>query len=203
MDIQEMIANHTNSIVSGNINSPDIACRRCLQRPEFFKLHECRKRQFRITVENVVKVTFSFLLRWQCLLCGATFTDYPPFAVPHKRFVLTDILKFGQAYLENDNMSYRSVVRHNGTDIGYPDAHGLCDRFLSHSSVWRFVTYLASMYKSHRPRDISEKTIPFISFFKYRSNHRRALLYKAFQIIILFNREATIVTFPNFETGPT
>ncbi len=203
MDIQEVIANHTNSIVKGHFCSPDIACRSCHQKPELFKLHESRKRQFRLVVENIVKVTVSFLLRWRCQLCNATFSEYPFFAVPHKRFVLTDINKFGQKYLTNDRLSYRNVVSKNGADIGYPDARGLCDRFLSHSSVWRFMTYLADNYQTNRHYLIPKQVMPIISPLKYRSNSRRALLYKAFKEIRLFNRKTNMNFFPDFETGPT
>ncbi|MCP4395355.1 MAG: hypothetical protein GY804_13975 [Alphaproteobacteria bacterium] len=94
MDIQEMILSHTNSIVKGHFCSPDVACHCCHHKPEVFKLHESRKRQFRLIVEDIVKVTVSFLLRWKCIDCGTTFTEYPSFALPHKRFVLTDIVDY-------------------------------------------------------------------------------------------------------------
>ncbi len=62
MDIQEVITNHTNSIIKGHFSSPDIICQCCHQKPEFFKLHESRKRQFRLVVENIVKTTVSFFI---------------------------------------------------------------------------------------------------------------------------------------------
>ncbi len=203
MNIQEVVANHTNSIIKGHFSSPDIICQCCHQKPKFFKLHESRKRQFRLVVENIVETTVSFLLRWRCQLCNTTFSEYPSFAVPHKRFVLTDINKFGQKYLANDRLSYRNVVSKNGADIGYPDARGLCDRFLSHSSVWRFMIYLADNYQANRHYLIPKQIMPIISPLKYRSNSRRALLYKAFKEIRLFNRKTNMNFFPDFETGPT
>ena len=203
MDIQEVIANHTNSIIKGHFSSPDITCQYCHQKPKFFKLHESRKRQFRLVVENIVKTTVSFLLRWRCLLCNTTFTEYPPFAAPHKRFILTDINRLGQKYLSNDTLSYRAVVKENGVDIGYPDSNDLCEQFISHSTVWRFMIYLAAGYQVKRQQFIMAKKVPLISCFKYRSNKRKTLLYKAFKEIFLFNRQADKVFFPDLETDST
>lgn len=204
MNIRKMIIDHTDSIVKGNFSSPDIVCPSCHQKPEVFKLHESRKRLLRLIEQDIVNVTISFLLRWRCLICGATFTEYPPFVVPHKRYVFTDIIKLGEKYLINADLSYRDVVKHNGADIGYPDAHGLCDRFLSHSSVWRFMGYLADMCRSRMVRiHLPGERPPSIPISKYRSHHRRSLLHKAFQAILLFCRQVNQKIFPSFETGHT
>lgn len=203
MDIQEVITNHTNSIIKGHFSSPDIICQCCHQKPKFFKLHESRKRQFRLVVENIVKTTVSFLLRWRCLLCNKTFTEYPSFAVPHKRFVLTDINRLGQKYLSNDTLGYRGVVKENGVNIGYPDSNGLCEQFVSHSTVWRFMIYLADRSQVKRQHFIMPKKVSVISSFKYRSNKRKTLLYKAFKEIILFTQQADKVFFPDLETDST
>ncbi len=203
MDIQEVIANHTNSIIKGHFRSPDIICQCCHQKPKFFKLHESRKRQFRLIVENIVKTTVSFLLRWRCLLCNTTFTEYPPFAAPHKRFVLTDINRLGQKYLSSDTYSYRGVVKENGIDIGYLDSNDLCEQFVSHSTVWRFMIYLADRYQERKQHFIMAKSVPLISSLKYRSNKRKALIYNAFKENILFNLQADKVFFPDLETDST
>ncbi len=203
MDIQEVITNHTNSIIKGHFSSPDITCRNCHQKPKLFKLHESRKRQFRLIVENIVTTTVSFLLRWRCLLCNTTFTDYPSFAAPHKRFVLTDINSLGQKYLSSDNLSYRSVVKKNGVDIGYPDSNDLCEQFVSHSTVWQFMIYLADRYQDKRQHFIMAKTVPLISSLKYRSNKRKTLLYEAYKEIISLNLQADKVFFPDLETDST
>jgi len=46
---------------------------------EFFRLHDCRRRKFRLVVERCIQVALSWILRWRCLRCGKRFTDYPPF----------------------------------------------------------------------------------------------------------------------------
>ena len=203
MDIQEVITNHTNSIIKGHFSSPDRTCQGCHQKPILFKLHESRKRQFRLIVENIVTTTVSFLLRWRCLLCNTTFTEYPPFAAPHKRFVLTDINRLGGKYLSIDTLGYRGVVKENGVDIGYPDSNDLCEQFISHSTVWRFMIYLADRSQIKRQPFIMAKTVPLISSFKYRSNKRKTLLYKAFKSIKKFNLQVDKMFFPDFETDST
>ncbi len=205
MDIQKMIANHTDSIVKGDFSSPTIACRNCRQKTKPYKLHESRKRQFRIVVKDIVTVTISFLLRWKCLVCGTTFTVYPPFAVPYKQFILSDILNFGERYLKNDDLSYRDIVKYNGANIGYPGVNNLCDKFVSHSSVWRFIGYLSGMYKSNMGclRIPDREIPPVISPSKYRSHNRKTILSQAFKTTMLFNRYLKKKFFPDFETGYT
>lgn len=203
MDIQDMIARHTDAIIRGDIRSPDIVCRSCHQKPAFFKLHESRKRQFRLIVEDIVTVTMSFLLRWRCLLCRATFTEYPSFAVPHKRFVLTDIITLGQRYLEHESSSYRHVVLHGGANIGYPDAGGLCDRFLSHSSVWRYMFFLSDMASPCNDHPVFGPQMLSIPSFKYHSDYRKGVLFRAVKGLILLIRRMDFISFPDFETGHT
>lgn len=203
MDIQEMITRHTEAIVSGDIKSPDMVCRCCHQKSSLFKLHESRKRQFRLIVEEIATVTMSFLLRWKCLFCGATFTEYPPFAVPHKRFVLTDIITLAQRYLRHESSSYRHVVRHEESDIGYPNEWNLCDRFLSHTTVWRHMSFLAAMAPSDNDHPDFKPQMPCISFFKYRSNYRKGLLVKAVSGMIELMKRMDFISFPDFETGHT
>ena len=207
MDNEEMIKNYTAGIARKKINPPDIACRNCRQKPESYELHETRKRQMRFFIGDIVKVMVSFLLRWQCPLCNSTFTQYPPFLVPHKRFILNDMVFFCEKYLVNDDLSYRDVAKHGGSDIGYPDNSGLCNQFLSHSTIWRFMgclekISLASLKKrcfsGSRPEP---KKTHGIAPSKYRSHRRRSLLYRAYDAIVLFRRAPNQWIFPNFETG--
>jgi hypothetical protein len=61
--------------------------------PASFTKHDCASREFRIRVfdpqldEFVVEVIPSWRVRFRCSHCHAVFTEYPPFALPHKRFV--------------------------------------------------------------------------------------------------------------------
>jgi hypothetical protein len=44
-----------------------------------FKPHDCRRRTFRVLIDDMVKCLRSWILRWKCPDCGRRFTDYPPF----------------------------------------------------------------------------------------------------------------------------
>ena len=101
MGVREIIEEYTRDILDGNFGPPDCACDNCGQREGIFKLHECRKRLLRFAAEAVVETVATLLPRWKCLPCGATFTQYPPFVAPHKRFVLADIVLLCRKYLED------------------------------------------------------------------------------------------------------
>jgi len=67
-------------------------CPICKEAPDYFKPHDCRKRVFLVIVEWVVQKIESVLGRWKCPLCNHTFTYYPNFAIPYKRYVKDNIL---------------------------------------------------------------------------------------------------------------
>lgn len=209
MNNEEMIKNYTIRLAREKNTSPDIVCRNCRQKPGFYELHETRKRQMRFLVGNVVKVMVSFLLRWQCPLCNSTFTEYPSFLSPHKRFILNDMLHFCKKYLVNADLSYRDAAKHDGVDIGYPDNSGLCNQFLSHSTIWRFMGYLKNMHELNLKKYCSSenkpepKKMPEIASSKYRSHRRLSLLHRAYKAIVLFRHLVDSKIFPNFETGYT
>lgn len=46
-----------------------------------FRMHDCRRRTFRLVLGRLVQGVRSWILRWRCLGCGKRFTDYPPFRV--------------------------------------------------------------------------------------------------------------------------
>ena len=56
------------------------ACPLCgaVDQPDF-RLHDCRRRKFRLVLGGWIQVTLSWILRWRCLRCGKRFTDCPPF----------------------------------------------------------------------------------------------------------------------------
>jgi hypothetical protein len=201
MGILEMINKYTDSIVRGEFAAPDGICKNCRNKPERFTLHECRKRQVRLIIKNIVRVLLTLLPRWKCSICGVSFTQYPPFILPHKRFVLTDIRLFGLKYLTNKDSSYADVVKNDGDDIGYPNESGLCDHFLSPSSAWRFMGYLAGASNSEVSKKIPGKPAPIPSI-KHRSDERKSLLQRAFKAIVALAVENSNI-FPDFETSFT
>ena len=80
MDLQEEVKTHTRRVEAGERVRYGQACPRCgAAKEEFFRLHDCRRRKFRLVIERCIQVALSWILRWRCLRCGKRFTDYPPF----------------------------------------------------------------------------------------------------------------------------
>jgi len=172
--IEGMIRDHTEAVEKGNFSMPTCCCHQCHKKVDGYKLHECRKRQLRVFHNDIIKVFITFLLRWKCPLCQSTFTEYPSFILPHKRFVLFDMCRLSQQYIESETANYRDTVKCNGSEIGYIDpVSGLCERFLSHSTLYRFIEYLANLCLSFRVSTFS------ISSRKYRTSTRKLTLIQA------------------------
>ena len=100
VSVETAIQEHTREIISGKIQKPKGCCPRCLLQPINFTLHECRKRTFRYIDGNFVKVLLTLLPRWKCSSCRKTFTVYPSFALPHKRYAQEDIVKISKNYIK-------------------------------------------------------------------------------------------------------
>jgi transposase len=80
MDLQEEVKTHTRRVELGERVRYGQACPGCgAVEEEFFRIHDCRRRKFRLLVERYIQVALSWILRWRCLRCGKRFTDYPPF----------------------------------------------------------------------------------------------------------------------------
>ncbi len=184
--IENMIAQHTYDVKKCRISPPKGPCPRCFENPDSYKRHDCRERQFRLVSGNFVKIVISLLIRWKCPLCFKPFTDYPPFAIPHKRFALPDMELFSRKYIEITNSTYRKTTAHDKMRIGYEDNDS---RLLSHTSVWRWIEFWGSCRELLKPVSLlREKTDPENSIFKssfsiarhkYRSPHRHKILEKA------------------------
>jgi len=81
--------------------------------------------------------------RWKCPRCKTTFTDYPDFALPYKRFVPSPILEVSERYVNDDESTYRKAVRKDGRPVAYAGEEGEEEgRQLSHTSLWRWVGWL-------------------------------------------------------------
>jgi hypothetical protein len=95
-------------------------CPRCGWRadgPALFRCHERRARTFLVVVADLVYRVLCVITRWRCGHCKGTFTWYPPFAVPHKRYVLAELLGRCRAYVEQDEQSYRKGVQEGGRPV--------------------------------------------------------------------------------------
>jgi len=217
MNIKAIIDAHTNSVISGNIDMPKGICIKCQGKPDSFKLHECRKRSFRFIAECFVYIVMSFLVRWKCPICKATFTDYPPFALPFKRYVVSDIEQLCSSYLDDPSATYRKCVSHEKSAIAYHSDHNAIDeRQLSHSSLWRWVTFFGNMHERlassldliHQkcPDPVFTRSLFMnpISRHKFHSQVRKIILQTAQNFLIsqtLFETIFGTYCFPRFGTA--
>ncbi len=74
MDFEEEVKTHTRRVEAGERVRYGQACPGCgAVREEFFRIHDCRRRKFRLVVEWYIQVALSWILRWRCLRCGKRF----------------------------------------------------------------------------------------------------------------------------------
>lgn len=210
-DIEQRINAHHDKVTSTSPQMPEGACVKCLQHPGFFALHDGRQRSFRFTIRDIVRVFMTMLLRWKCPLCKATFTDYPPFAIPYKRFVRDDIERFSSRYVKREKETYRCVVRHERTAIGYDQD---CERQFEHSTVWKWLRWLGEQeqrltetlewIRYHDPSHGIFRELTPIAPKKYRSEKRKHVLEQA-RMLLLTAREYLDLfkgaRFPRLETS--
>jgi hypothetical protein len=121
-------------------------------------------RKFRVRVydpdlnEVVVEMVNSWRVRFRCPHCGKVFTEYPPFAIPYKRFVSQDILQKVNAYLrpvrdaepKGKPVTYRDTLKEQNVPLSYrPEKDGRV-RNVWPSTVWRWVGWLGSLIQERR-----------------------------------------------------
>ena len=86
---------------------------------QLFKRHASRPRLFLIVVGQTVHAVKALLSRWRCPKCRRTFTCYPTFALPRRRYTLPQIRRLAAAYLQNAPVSYRRSVQESRLPIYY------------------------------------------------------------------------------------
>lgn len=168
-------------------------CPKCLAEadgPAFFSRHEARPRTYLVIVERLVHTIVSLITRWKCPICRGTFTLYPPFALPRKRYVRQAVLERAQRYVELDRATYRNSVEENGLPIcrDSGDERRINDRCLAHTTLYRWITTLGSLRGTLRAAlDLIRQADPATGLFrdlmrlripsrKYRSEGRKAIL---------------------------
>lgn len=187
----EKFSTHENSIITKQ--TPRF-CPKCKSSHSDFTLHERRHRLFYVIIDSLVHTIESFLGRWKCPLCKATFTSYPEYALPYKRYVRDFCVSLGKAYLENDTATYRSV----SSSIGYTTQTQKTDnRMLAGTTVWRWLSFFGSLKNTLcNAFEIIRQSAPNSTVFrkmspihpkKYQSKKRKIVLERAFQ---LFTAEA-------------
>jgi len=135
----DQINEYTQKVRTGQIRCNLPPCPHCEMTSNSFTRHEARQRYFYTIVEQMVRKILGLLIRWKCPGCGKTFTDYPDFILPFKRYILSAMMEHSSQYTENDQTTYRKVIQSN--PAGYPDS----ERQLEYSTIHRWISTLGTL----------------------------------------------------------
>ncbi len=181
----EVITAYGREAKAGRIACAVETCPCCGGVPERFWRHGLRTRLFLVFAE-VVRRVWSYLTRWRCPLCRQTFTLYPAFALPFKRYPAPFVLARCAGYASDEARTYREGVLEEGMPISHADADAGME--LVPSTLWRWVKTLGGLAEAEgRMLDLIKQKDPSTSLFrvlaglrlragKYRSEARRRLL---------------------------
>lgn len=213
MLIIEKIKAHEKEVLSGIIPANLKACVFCKSSTESIRRHEGRYRMLYIVKGCYVDRRESCLCRWKCLICEKTFTYYPEYIIPYKRYIKESITEFCKKYLSNDEITYLDVVKSNGFRIVHKDSEDTITNEFSGTSVWRWLKYLSTLekLKQNALKLIREKspactifrTIYLVSARKYRTTMRKEQLEKSMKLLdvaMIFKKEFGNSIFPHFAT---
>ena len=213
LPILEEIQSYTRAVEKNEVQCDLPCCPRCRE-PASFKLHERRRRTYLVVVERLVKTVLSLLTRWKCERCGETFTLYPAFALPRKRYVRQEVFCRAGRYVEGDHESYRKAVKVDGMGV-FHEGQGeeIDERALAHTTLYRWLGLFSSLESTCREAlrllrekapacDVFRKILP-IAPWKYRSEERRGVLGDCRRLLVAeveYRRLFGISIFPRLAT---
>lgn len=205
--IEQEVQNYNQKILSGDYPQPEKYCIHCKQEPAEFKLHDQRKRKLRIIVNALVQFVTLILVRRKCPLCKATFTVYPDFIAPHKRYATDQIVELCERYL-HQKISYEKALRDDGHKIAYPPESTFAnmkkseepkddESFAPGSTLWQWCGWLGSFSAAIcKGLDLIRQTVSQATIFrefdpvypsKYRSDERKHVLEQANKVLKMRN----------------
>ncbi|MCP4991028.1 MAG: hypothetical protein GY928_34760 [Colwellia sp.] len=187
MSIIEKIRQQETKILTEETPGGLIQCPKCNTKTSIFKRHTQRKRFVYVIVRNVVNQILTLLVRWRCSNCKGTFTRYPDYLLPYKRYAKDHILSLSREYLENENTSYRKVVEcEEKVFLHQKEGEDLSDMQLEGSTVWKWVSFLGKLTSVvHEALQLIRAKSPGSEIFrkmfpvyprKYISQRRRKIL---------------------------
>lgn len=195
-NLLEVMENYSKEVEEKKVTCDVEACLRCGKRARDFRLHDRRKRTFLWAFERLVRKVAVWLARWKCLICGETFTLYPPFALPYKRYVTETVSKLTERYLENDELTYRKAVLQGGMPVFHAGEkeEAIDERTLRHSTLYRWLALFGALERTRREAlrlirskspgsGVFRKILP-IAPWKYRSSERRKVLQHARALLV-------------------
>lgn len=201
--IEEKVKEYNGKIENSEEFYPDSYCPKCKKEPQKFKKHDRRNRKLRVIVEGLIQIMMVIIIRWKCPLCKATFSIYPDFMAPHKRYSCTQIVELSKQYL-NQETSYQDALRDGNNFIGYQpedtfinmkknkDDESIVESFLAPSTLYRWCSWLGSFQSQvSQALDILNQTIfdlnicrQFIPVYprKYNTEKRKVVLQQALKV---------------------
>jgi len=220
-DSRRQVKDYNHAVETNSFHCQRKACPHCLVSSDFSR-HDCTRRQFLVRVfdpeldEFVIEVILSWRVRFRCRQCQKVFTEYPPFALPYKRFVKQEVLGKAQNYLDRQppdaRATYRESLREKRYPLGYANQNK--GRQLSHVTLWRWLSWLGSLKNlvqqatqlilQKDPRaDVHRQSCP-IADAKVRSAERRRTLEqatRAIHVADVFFAYFGVSLFTHFGTG--
>ena len=142
-DLRQEIKDYNQSVLELSFECRRETCPGCEIKADF-AWHDATSRKFRIREHDLICVIDSWRVRFRCRDCGKAFTEFPPFAVPYKRFAKPVIVAQAKHYLLSD-LSLRQSIRGIYTPLAYDGPQGLEGQQLSRSTVWKWLTWLGGL----------------------------------------------------------
>ena len=138
---QQEIKDYKRKVESNQVPCILPECSRCKVSSKDFTIHERRKRIFYVIVEQIINVTHCLLIRWKCPKCKKTFTQYPWFALPYKRYTLPTITFYSSSYVEDEKTTYRNLTEKNfaAHEVSEDTGSGL-----EHSTIHRWISTIGN-----------------------------------------------------------
>jgi len=213
---QEAITDYGRKAKRGAVSCAVAVCPRCGAEVGAggFKRHCARRRKFLLVLATVVHEAASYLVRWKCPVCEGTFTQYPWWAIPFKRYVLAFIESRCAAYVEDAAPTYAAGVTAQGEPFSYADADA--GQELAPSTLWRWNTTLGRMREPVRAAlELIKQQEPSTGIFralghlqiragKFRSATRKELLRQCRERVAVaraYRALFGVETFPAYATG--
>jgi len=167
-----------------------------------------RSRILLLVALSIVERVKTYLTRWKCTSCLRTFTLYPDFALPHKRYALPFIQECCTSYVADKSRTYAQCVAEGGLPRMYEDADS--GKQLWPSTLWRWVSTLGRFEETTRQAlHLIQQKSPSTGLFrelstrrigshKYRSLGRKCVLECCLSLLIACRVYAQLFGSPVF-----
>ena len=151
----------------------------------------------------LVETIFCTLVRFRCIGCGKTFTNYPDFAIPYKRYIRQTILNLSKSYIEDDQKSYQDAAMKDGAAMEYSDSN----KEMAPSTLYRWISALADFFIVYKKKLAASKIFIqlnvnsihlIIPKKKYRTSKRKLCLQICRYLFINCNWSFSFAVFMYF-----